>query len=117
MEYEIPKPEEGQSPCYMVLESIVPSNASNKTLHVINFSKIDRIKVGRSNDSDVRINDISVSRFHSQIQKTSKGHFYVQDHNSKFGTLIQVKYPMLLSPIEPTFLQAGRSLLEISLRK
>lgn len=47
----------------------------------------DIVKLGRGHDQDIRITDISVSRFHSKIRKNAKGYFYIQDNNSKFGTL------------------------------
>lgn len=35
------------------------------------------IKVGRGHDAQVRITDISVSRFHAAIKKTCRGDFVV----------------------------------------
>ena len=47
------------------------------------------MKVGRGQDCDVRItDDISVSRCHALIWKTSKGDYILEDFNSKFGTLV-----------------------------
>jgi len=45
--------------------------------------------MGRGSDSDVRISDISVSRCHALI-KYEKDGFYLEDNNSKFGTLVLV---------------------------
>jgi pSer/pThr/pTyr-binding forkhead associated (FHA) protein len=45
---------------------------------------------GRSHDSDIRITDISVSRFHAKI-KYERGNYYLEDMNSKFGTLALIK--------------------------
>lgn len=56
--------------------------------------------MGRGQDSDVRItDDISVSRCHALIKKTSKGDYMLEDFNSKFGTLVQVQTPAFLSPL------------------
>ena len=43
-------------------------------------------KLGRGHESEVRINDISVSRFHALIKYKDDG-FYIEDNNSKFGTI------------------------------
>jgi pSer/pThr/pTyr-binding forkhead associated (FHA) protein len=43
--------------------------------------------MGRGHESEVRVNDISVSRCHSIINYSSAG-IYIQDNRSKFGTLV-----------------------------
>jgi pSer/pThr/pTyr-binding forkhead associated (FHA) protein len=59
--------------------------------------RADEIKMGRGHDADVRVTDISVSRLHAMIKKSQKGYFYVEDNNSKFGSLILVRNPIALS--------------------
>ena len=59
-------------------------------IHVISLANKNAIKLGRGHDVDIRITDISVSRFHSMI-KYYKGNFYIEDNNSKFGTLALLK--------------------------
>ena len=54
------------------------------------------IKVGRGHDSQVRVTDISVSRFHALFRKTIQGDFILEDNNSKFGTLVLVRRPYML---------------------
>lgn len=44
----------------------------------------------------MKITDISVSRCHAFI-KLKNGKFYLEDHNSKFGTLALIKGEMDLS--------------------
>ena len=41
--------------------------------------------------------DISVSRNHAVIRKSPKGDYILEDSDSKFGTLLQVQYPILLN--------------------
>ena len=48
------------------------------------------MKMGRGHESEIRVNDISVSRTHAQI-KYRDNKFYLSDNQSKFGTLIQVR--------------------------
>jgi pSer/pThr/pTyr-binding forkhead associated (FHA) protein len=62
----------------------------------------------------VRISDISVSRDHAEIVKIN-GEFYIKDLKSKFGTLIQSKEPIHIQQNRTLTLQAGRTLLRISL--
>jgi pSer/pThr/pTyr-binding forkhead associated (FHA) protein len=39
------------------------------------------VRIGRGNDNDLRLNDISVSRIHAYIKKDSKdGSFYIEDN-------------------------------------
>ncbi len=71
---------------YMVIESV--TNTTSKTIHVINFNQRRKIKVGRGQNAEVRITDISVSRFHSQIRLNKNGEVFIEDNQSKFGTLI-----------------------------
>lgn len=55
------------------------------------------INLGRGHDSDLRVNDISVSRCHAVI-KLKKDGFYLKDNKSKFGTLVLIKHRLALSP-------------------
>jgi hypothetical protein len=71
--------------------------------------------VGRGHDKDVRITDISVSRFHALIKKNSYGEYYLEDNNSKFGTLVQVKKPYMMISNMVNCFQIGRTLLEVCL--
>ena len=45
---------------------------------------------GRGSDSHIRMTEISVSRNHATI-KLQNGKFYLEDNNSKFGTLILLR--------------------------
>jgi pSer/pThr/pTyr-binding forkhead associated (FHA) protein len=59
--------------------------------------KKDSFKFGRGHESEIRINDISVSRCHAII-KFKDGRFYLEDNLSKFGTLVLVKARTPLLP-------------------
>ena len=72
------------------------------------------VKVGRGHDSQVRVTDISVSRFHAGIKKSSRGEFVVEDNGSKFGTLVLVRKPLLLKKNQKVSLQIGRSMVDLS---
>ena len=54
---------------------------------------IFQVKIGRSNDNEMRIPDISVSRTHAIIKREGK-RIFITDNGSKFGTLVQLKQPL-----------------------
>jgi len=74
------------------------------------------IKIGRSNDADVRITDISVSRNHANLS-IHNGEFYLKDNNSKFGTLIKIPENIFLLPNRILALQLKKNFVMFSLRK
>jgi len=83
---------------YMVLESLSQEKNNSRIIHIIRPSPTKNIfKLGRGHESDLRINDISVSRCHAKI-KLENGKFLLEDNTSKFGTLVLVKQrtPMLM---------------------
>ena len=73
---------------YLVLESL--SSSASKVIYVVNMEKNVKIYLGRGQEAHVRVTDISVSRLHAFILKSTQGFFYLCDNNSKFGTLVQV---------------------------
>ena len=74
----------------------------NKTLEFV---------IGRDNNVNIRITDISVSKNHSKITYFDNN-FYVQDYQSKFGTLIllQAPFPIPYHPNWDPILQFRRYL-------
>ena len=79
--FEIAKPTSN----YLVLESYISeqhskNEAQQKSLHVVNL--IDQeVSIGRGNDNEIRVNDISVSRIHAYIKRDPKdGSFYIEDN-------------------------------------
>ncbi|CAG9315225.1 unnamed protein product [Blepharisma stoltei] len=107
---EIPKPP-GQ---YIIIECLCKDKNSNKGLHVISFCNKSFVKMGRGQDCELRANDISVSRLHAVI-KFDKGSFYLQDKGGKYGTLIQIKRPIILDT--NLVFQCGRSLVKFNIKK
>ena len=70
-------------------------------MHVINVNEIDGpIKVGRGSACNIRIMDITVSRAHAKIT-LEKGKLFLQDTDSKFGTLIYTKRPIIVDSKKP----------------
>ena len=72
------------------------------------------IRVGRGHDADIRVTDISVSRFHAKINKSLiTGDFYVEDNKSKFGTLVQLRKPYMLKKNISNYIQMGRTSIKV----
>lgn len=85
-------------------------NNNIKSIHVITLDENSKITMGRGHESDVRINDISVSRSHATLT-FENGKIRIRDLKSKFGTLVLIKKDLkiLENKIQ---LQIGRTYLE-----
>merc|ERR1719506_1280396 len=79
---------------FIALENMVRDSQQHATrgLHVVSLAEQKLLKLGRGHESDVRIADVSISRCHATI-RFHRGQFLLEDHNSKFGTLIAMKKP------------------------
>ena len=110
VKYEKPKGD------YMVLESLSQEKNTSRIIHVIKPSAIKTVfKLGRGHESDLRINDISVSRCHTKI-KFERGKFLLEDNQSKFGTLVLVKQRTPLLPGFNKAVQVGRTVINFSVK-
>ena len=101
---------------YIVLESLnqMKENCNIKSIHIISLTD-DPITIGRGHESDVRINDISVSRSHASLKyNASTGKLLLKDLKSKFGTLVLLKRPIEIKEAK-IHLQIGRTYIEASL--
>lgn len=56
------------------MESLPLEKNSSRTIHLLNFNEEHtQFKMGRGHDSEVRVNDISVSRCHAIINYRPNG--------------------------------------------
>ncbi|SCO68490.1 conserved Plasmodium protein, unknown function [Plasmodium vivax] len=92
----------------IVLDNII--GQTSKGVHLISFADKKYLKLGRGHESDVRIPDVSISRYHATI-KYEKGLFKLEDHNSKFGTLVALRKAREICPKDTMSLQVGRSVV------
>ena len=81
---------------FIILESIREDKYKTKFIHILSFDNNKaQICLGRSNDCELSIPELSVSRFHCFIHK-EKNKLFLEDNNSKFGTCVLVRNPNLL---------------------
>ena len=80
----------------MMLESLYHDKNTSRIVYILQpnsltaANQVTTFKLGRGHDSDLRFNDISLSRIHS-IVKFDNGKWFLEDNDSKFGTLVLVK--------------------------
>ncbi|CAK66556.1 unnamed protein product (macronuclear) [Paramecium tetraurelia] len=92
---------------HVVLEDI-----ENQTILVLNFKDLTTLTVGRGHESNVKISEITISRTHlAFVVRNEK--LYIEDKNSKFGTLIKLQKARRIEKNETLFLQSGRSRIMI----
>jgi FHA domain len=101
---------------YMVMESLPLEKNTSRTIHVLGFSsEKPSFNMGRGHESEVRVNDISVSRCHAIIKYKPEG-FYVEDNRSKFGTLVLLKDTFALQLEHTSAVQVGRTVVSFTVR-
>ena len=99
-------------PPYIILQAINQYNPQEKNIEynaifLISFKERENIIIGRANNSDIRLNDISVSRNHSIISYNN-GNFYIDDIGSKYGTLLLIQNNILFLPYKEINIQTGK---------
>lgn len=101
---------------YIVLDRI-SSEKSSSFRYIVKFCK-NIIKVGRGLDMNLILDDLSISRNQCQLEINEKGDVYLQDNNSKFGTLVlvQAKSIEILKGQNLT-IQVGRTFFDVSYKK
>lgn len=110
LDYKVP-----ENTNYLVLEAINTEEImrkKTKIIHIIDFKKLNNLVLGRGNDAKVKISDISISRSHAFLKVIKNKELWLEDADSKFGSLIIQNTPIELSPqSKPLYLQVGRSYL------
>jgi len=111
---DITEPAEGAK--YILLESMPLDKNTSRNIHMLTVNeKKSEFKLGRGHESEVRINDISVSRCHAII-KCKKDGFYIEDNLSKFGTIVLLKDRIHLEEEHTMAVQVGRSVLSFTIK-
>jgi len=102
---------------YLTLESLTLDKNKNKFIYVVSLEKNKNIKVGRGHECEIILSDISVSRIHCYLV-VEKKNIFLEDNDSKFGTLVFVQTPKIKITQElPLYLQIGRTSFEFNIKK
>lgn len=89
-----------------------------KNLKLIGVQRDRVITMGRSDRSDLIINDQSISQRHALIFYSSLlNKFILQDNESKFGTLKVIQQPLKIEPGVHTYIQIGCTVLQFELEQ
>ena len=101
----------------LIIESLSKDKNNDKILFVINLDFNNKIRIGRGHDADINLLDVSISRLHSTLTIDKKKNIFIEDNNSKFGTLILVQSKLKLIENLPLFIQTGRTFLDCRLNR
>ena len=110
----VPPPVTVEGP-HLILEEVRRGGQPSRAFHLVSFLTGQPAKIGRGHECDVRIPDISVSRFHAQLRLVHN-EVYLEDRQSKFGTLLLCIAPVTLTAGLSVSLQIDRSLLSFRVR-
>ena len=102
---------------YCILEVLTIDKEGKRYIYVINLGNNAKLKIGRGHEAHLTLGDISVSRVHSILTIENKK-IFLEDNNSKFGTLCLVQNPVLkLIEDLPLHAQVGRTYLECKIKR
>merc|ERR1711920_43850 len=88
-------------------------SANGRELHVLSLAGGKTLRLGRGHRCDLRLEDASISRWHATLR--ADGHrILLEDHESKFGTLVEVQRPISVDASSSVSVQVGRTVLQLS---
>lgn len=100
-------------PPFVIIEVFEPNNYIKSALVLISFNEIQKIKIGRSLSCHIKINDVSISKFHATLQYM-KGKLFIEDNKSKYGTLMEIIDGIPINEDCNLKFIAGSTLIEIN---
>jgi pSer/pThr/pTyr-binding forkhead associated (FHA) protein len=100
----------------MIFDILRKESKKTKGVCLLKLNYKPIISIGRGSSSDIRMNDISVSRNHALLRLTPQG-LFLEDNISKFGTLVLVKEPFpILKTRNNVYLQVGRTVIQANVK-
>ncbi len=103
---------------YIIFDSFQMDKLYKGFRYVIKFDFIKNIIIGRGNEANIIINDISISRKQCEFIINYNGDVILNDLNSKFGTLILIQNKIL--PIlknQKLNIQIGRTFINFEIKE
>ena len=100
------------NPSFIVFEEYPLDRPNRVGLHLVSLKPGSSAVIGRSNESDLKINDITVSRKHCVLALRDND-FFINDKESKFGTLVKVNRLFRVKSGMDVTVQAGRTILRM----
>jgi len=83
---------------YLILQLFDLPSYNEPEFYLINLTNRTKISIGRKVNSDIKLSDIRVSRYHAElIFDPILEKVYLNDLKSKFGTLILLKHDLVIS--------------------
>jgi len=103
----------GTQPPFIVLENMERDSRQHakRGLHIISLAE-KAVKLGRSHECQVKIADVSISRCHATIRFDDE-RFFLEDNNSRFGTLVAMREARRLESGRTVSIQMGRTVLSL----
>ena len=101
---------------HIVLEDLRTAGQVAKGVHVVGMSDEQRCRFGRAQACEVVLSDVSVARFHASI-RLSKGAYYLEDLDSKFGTAVLLRNQLLLQAGGAVTMQSDAVVVTIRLMR
>jgi len=86
------------------------------SLIIISFTECKEFRIGRSSESEIMLNDMSVSR-EQAVLFFEDNEVWIEDTGSKFGTLLLMQSPHVLQVGEVFKVQCEKILMEFSIEK
>ena len=100
---------------FFVLESMRADKHKAKFIHIISLDKKSSVNIGRANECELSISELSVSRYHCIIHK-DEGDLYLEDNSSKFGTLILIQNNnMIMNDFAPLRVQINKTFIKFKI--
>lgn len=109
---DLARPDDNDTP-YIIMESLNSEKNTSRTVHTVIINTDQTVfSLGRGHDSELRINDISVSRKHANLEYKN-GVFTLTDLKSKFGTLVLLSHNVELNDSNSKTFQIGRTVVTL----
>ena len=104
-------------PPYFIFQEILNNDESDlSSVHMVKLNLTNTLSLGRPLRNDIRVNDITLSRFHC-LFKTTKFGLFVQDFKSKFGSLVMLRKPFeITKSLNNQIFQIGRAFMQANVK-